>query len=116
MSNEINDSRQTNIPAVGETDLDDKDAINEATSDNTESTIDSSATYQDDLDYKDSNVDPIINEETTSPAEELQIPETEFRDELNKYVDDDTGTGDDDMRETIEDRDEGDDNAASATQ
>jgi hypothetical protein len=46
----------------------------------------------------------------------LRIPEEEFKNELDKYADDDIGTGDDDMRETIEDRDEDDDNSASAPQ
>jgi hypothetical protein len=73
----------------------------------------STRTYQDDLDYKDESVDPFINETTEDPADLLQIPSSEFKDELDKTVIDDLGNGDDDMRETIEDRDEGDDNAAS---
>jgi hypothetical protein len=106
-----NSTRQTDIPAIGETDLDDNDAHAELTAD-----TESNKLYQDDLDYKDSDTDPVIDELTDSPAEELGIPEDEFRNELDKYVDTDIGTGDDDMRETIEDRDEDDDNSASNTQ
>ena len=73
----------------------------------------SQRTYQDDFDNNEIDTDPIIDEETDSTANELGIPENEFKDELDKYADDDTGTGDDDMREAIEDRDEDDDNGAS---
>jgi hypothetical protein len=73
----------------------------------------STGTYQDDLDYEDESVDPFINETTEDPASLLQIPSSEFKDELDKIVIDDLGKGNDDMRETIEDRDEDDDNAAS---
>jgi hypothetical protein len=114
MVESFDDTRQDQMPALGETDLDDEDSLKDADTSNGASS--EGAIYQDDLDYKDSAVDPIINEETDDPADELGIPEDEYRDELNKYVDDDTGTGDDDMRETIEDRDEDDDNAASNSQ
>ena len=82
---------------------------------NDETNPNSQRTYQDDFDNNDTDTDtdPIIDEETGSPAEELGIPEKEFKDELDKYADDDSGTGDDDMREAIEDRDENDDNGAS---
>lgn len=116
MTNRTNDSRQTNIPALGETDLDDVNSIGNAASAAEKQNDDSTKVYQDDLNYKDSDIDPIINEDTESPADELQIPEDEYKDELNKFIDTDTGTGDDDMRETIEDRDEDDDNSASSTQ
>jgi hypothetical protein len=115
MSSPSDHKRQTDIPALGETDLDDPDSLAETSND--KNILDEEGrTYQDDLDYKDTDVDPIINEETDSPAEVLRIPEEEFKNELDKYADDDIGTGDDDMRETIEDRDEDDDNSASAPQ
>jgi hypothetical protein len=65
--------------------------------------------YQDDLDTGFDDTDPIIDEETDDPTEELGVPPAEFRDELDKYDIDDTGHGDDDMRETIEDYDDDDD-------
>lgn len=69
--------------------------------------------YQDSLDSGDDAIDPFANESTEDPADVLQIPSEEFKDELDKIAVDDLGRGDDDMRETIEDRDEADDNAAS---
>lgn len=60
--------------------------------------------YQDDLDADEDMVDPLMNEETDDPADTLQIPEEEFKDELDRIVLD--PFGDEDMRETIEDRDE----------
>jgi hypothetical protein len=72
----------------------------------------SSSTYQDDLDYEDSRTDPIMNELGEDPTEELGVPPEEFRDELGKYDTDDE-IDDDDSRETMEDLDEDDDNAAS---
>lgn len=112
------DERQTNLPAQGEANLESKNKNQYSdTNLNEEHAVPStSRTYQDDFDYKDNDTDPIIDEETDSPAVELGIPEVEFRDELDKYDVDDTGNEDDDMRETIEDRDEDDDNAASNTQ
>lgn len=107
MNNDTNDDlRQNQIPAIGETDLDEPSGDQNPDSRQ-------NPPYQDDLDYRDSDTDPIINEENDNPAEQLGIPEEEFRDELNKYEVSDIGEGDDDMRETIEDRDEDDDNAAS---
>lgn len=60
--------------------------------------------YQDDLDADEDMVDPLINEETDDPTDTLQIPEDEFKDELDRIVLD--PFGDEDMRETIEDQDE----------
>lgn len=104
------DNRQTNLPAEGETDLDDIDATT-----NNDITADPNTprTYQDDLDYKDSDTDPIIEEQTDNPADDLGVPENEYRDELNKYADDGTEVIDDDMREDLEDRDEADDSSGA---
>jgi hypothetical protein len=83
----------------------------------TEAADEDARTYQDDLDSSDEAVDSFANEATEDPAVELlQIPSEEYKDELDKTAIDDLGYGDDDMRETIEDRDEADDNAASGTQ
>jgi hypothetical protein len=85
--------------------------------DDTEVADEDARTYQDDLDSSDEAVDSFANEATEDPAVELlQIPSEEYKDELDKTAIDDLGYGDDDMRETIEDRDEADDNAASGTQ
>lgn len=62
--------------------------------------------YQDDLDTDDSFHDPIIDEETDDPTEELGVDPKEFKDELDKYDFDEEGNGDDDMREAIEDADD----------
>ena len=62
--------------------------------------------YQDDLDTDADAVDPIMDEETDDPTEELGVPPEEFRDELDKYAMDDLERQDDDMREAIEDADE----------
>ncbi len=62
--------------------------------------------YQDDLDTEDSITDPVIDEETDNPFEILQVPVEEFGAELDNIALDDLGQGNDDMRETIEDRDE----------
>jgi hypothetical protein len=61
--------------------------------------------YQDDLDTSGSITDPIIDEETDDPTEELGIDPKEFKKELDKYDFDEAGHGDDDMREEIESRD-----------
>lgn len=106
------DSRQTQLPAIGETDLDNQPAMTDPGED-FRSQGQTNRVYQDDLDYKDTDTDPIIDEENDNPAETLQIPEKEFRDELDKYVLSDTEQGNDDMREMIEDQDEDDDNSAS---
>lgn len=89
-------------------------ATSRAAINDTEDTGEQSRTYQDDLDGGDEDADPFANEATEDPAVDLlQIPSNEYKDELDKTVIDDLGNGDDDMRETIEDRDEDDDNAAS---
>lgn len=106
------ESRQARLPAEGETDLDETGAL----PDDTTPPAPTNRIYQDDLDYTDEDTDPIIEEETDNPADDLGIPEDEYRDELNKYADDGTEVIDDDMREALEDRDEQDDNAASAEQ
>lgn len=62
--------------------------------------------YQDDLDTDGKIHDPIIDEETDDPTEELGVNPKEFKDELDKYAFDEDGHGDDDMREAIEDADE----------
>ena len=62
--------------------------------------------YQDDLDTDANIKDPIIDEETDDPTEELGVDPKEFKDELDKYDFDEAGHGDDDMREEIEDRDD----------
>lgn len=62
--------------------------------------------YQDDLDSEDDISDPIINEETDDPTEELGVDSDEFKEELDKYDFDEGGHGDDDMREEIEDQDD----------
>jgi hypothetical protein len=106
------DIRQTQLPAVGEINLDNQPAMTDP-DDDFRSQGQTDRVYQDDLDYKDTDTDPVIDEQNDNPAETLQIPEQEFRDELDKYVVSDIGEGDDDMREMIEDQDEDDDNAAS---
>ncbi|MDB5186937.1 MAG: hypothetical protein JWM07_409 [Candidatus Saccharibacteria bacterium] len=78
-----------------------------------EDTGEQARTYQDAIDGGDNDTDPFANEVTEDPAGILQIPSEEFKDELDKTAIDDLGYGDDDMRETIEDRDEDDDNDAS---
>jgi hypothetical protein len=70
--------------------------------------------YQDDLTTDDNKADPIIDEETDDPTEELGVNRNEFKKELDKYDFDEAGHGDDDMREEIEDRDQdGDDHNTS---
>ncbi len=91
------DNRQINLPVEGETDLDDTA--------NAPHQTEELRIYQDDLDYKDSDTDPIIEELTDNPAEEFGIPEAEFKQELDKYAGDGEPE-DDDMREAIEDIDE----------
>jgi hypothetical protein len=67
--------------------------------------------YQDDLDVDKPDV--FMNEQGLSPAEELGIPEARYKEELDGLALDDLERGHEDMRETIEDRDEDDDNSAS---
>lgn len=71
-------------------------------------------TYQDDLDTE--KADEFMNEAGEQPAEEIGIPEDAFKEELDAIALDDLERGNEDMRETIEDRDEDDDNAASRPQ
>ena len=61
--------------------------------------------YQDDLDTSSKIRDPIMDEETDDPTEELGVNPKEFKKELDKYDFDEAGHGDDDMREEIESRD-----------
>lgn len=62
--------------------------------------------YQDDLDTSNSITDPIMDEESDDPTQELGIPQKEFKKELDKYALDEAGYEDDDRREAIEDADE----------
>jgi hypothetical protein len=41
--------------------------------------------YQDDFDTEFDDVDPILEEETDDPTEELGIPPDELKDELEKF-------------------------------
>ena len=70
--------------------------------------------YEEDLDERDADIDPLMHELNDDPTEELQVPPSEFKNEMDKIAIDDLGRGDDDMREMIEDRDEGDDTAGVA--
>jgi hypothetical protein len=69
--------------------------------------------YQDDLDTE--TPDPFINEMQLSPAEELGVNEKEYKEELDALALDDVEYDHEDMRETIEDRDEDDNNGASTS-
>ena len=69
--------------------------------------------YQDDLDTE--KPDPFANEMQLRPAEELGVPEEEYKKELDALSLDDLEHDHEDMRETIEDRDEDDNNAASTS-
>lgn len=62
--------------------------------------------YQDDLDTDSTIHDPIMDEETDDPTEELGVDPAEFKKELDKYDFDEAGHGEDDMREAIEDADD----------
>lgn len=62
--------------------------------------------YQDDFDTEDTAVDPVMQEENDDPIETFGIPPEEFRAELDDLDIDDTDSDKDDMRETIEDRDQ----------
>ena len=64
-------------------------------------------TYQDDLTTDDNAIDPIMDEETEDPAEEIGIPRDEFKEELDKLdFGDHLDKGDDDRREAFEDQEE----------
>jgi hypothetical protein len=59
-------------------------------------------TYQDDLTTDDSATDPIIDELNDDPTEALGVDPIEFKNELDKYVDEGNETDDEDRREDIE--------------
>jgi hypothetical protein len=59
-------------------------------------------TYQDDLNTDDTTTDPIIDELNDDPTEALGIDPKEFKNELDKYVDEGNDTDDEDRREDIE--------------
>lgn len=61
--------------------------------------------YQDEIDTDDNVNDHITQELTDDPTQELGVNPNEFRDELNKYVDDGNDTDNEDRREDIEDID-----------
>ncbi len=64
--------------------------------------------YQEDLDDEPDTIDPVMDEQNEDITEELNIPEDEMRDELDKL---DSDTDDDDARENVEDLDEDDEEA-----
>lgn len=64
--------------------------------------------YQDDLDTSSSIKDPIMDEESDDPTEELGVNPKEFKNELDKYDFGNGGGGGDDRREQLEDLDEDD--------
>jgi hypothetical protein len=68
--------------------------------------------YQDELDTDETIVDQATLDETDDPVETFGVPEEEFKDELDGLAVDENS--DDDIRESIEDADEEDDNSASA--
>lgn len=79
--------------------------------------------YQDDLTTDDNATDPVMDEENDNPADELGIPEEEYKDELDKEVGDeeeDQNSKDvdvqDDRREYVEDQfDDNDTDARTGT-
>lgn len=92
----------------------DPDASNGTTDSTTDvQDLDDYTTYEHDLNDDDNRPDPIIDEETDDPTEGFGIPPDEFKDELDKQATDEGNVDQEDMRETIEDQDEDDDNAAS---
>ena len=83
--------------------------------------------FQDDVTIDDSTIDPLMVEENDDPTEDLQIPASEFRAELDQYADSSGGRSEsmaeddmfshgtaDDRREMIEDMDENDEKRALA--
>src|SRR4051812_44683932 len=68
--------------------------------------------YQDDLDTSSSIHDPVIDEETDDPTEELGVDPNEFKKELDQYVfgdaglASDSGKQSDDRMEQLEDIDQ----------
>lgn len=67
--------------------------------------------YQDDLDTDKSDI--FMDETGDDPARELGVDADEYKEELDKIALDDVEHDHEDMRETIEDKDEADDNPAS---
>lgn len=61
--------------------------------------------YQDEIDTDDNVNDHVTEELTDDPTKELGVNPNEFRDELNKYVDDGNDNDNEDRREDIEDID-----------
>jgi len=68
--------------------------------------------YQDDLDTDETMVDNATIDETDDPVETFGVPQDEYKDQLDGLAIDENE--DDDIRESIEDADEDDDNSASA--
>ena len=62
--------------------------------------------YQDDLDTSSSISDPVMDEETDDPTEELGVDPKEFKKELDQYDVDDGDDENDDRREQLEDLDQ----------
>lgn len=76
---------------------------------------DDEAVYQDDLNYANDAVDSFSDEATDDPTEELRVPPEEFKEEMDKLALDDREDDNEDLRETLEDRDEADDSPASSS-
>lgn len=70
-------------------------------------------TYQDDLDTAPEATDPVMDEETDTPAEELGVPQAAYSEEMNQP----TGFSErpDDSREDTEDMDEDGDDDSKGT-
>lgn len=70
--------------------------------------------YQDDLTTDDNAADPIMQEEGEDPSEELGVPPSELKNELDKEFDDEDEPDDnnidvhDDEREYVEDQNDTD--------
>ena len=56
--------------------------------------------YQDDLDTSSAIVDPIMDEESDDPTEELGVDPKEFKKELDQYAFDDVMKRDDEVGDT----------------
>ena len=70
--------------------------------------------YQDDLDTSSKTHDPIMDEETDDPTEELGVNPKEFKKELDKYDTENADADDpesDDRREELEDYDQDSDDS-----
>lgn len=79
-------------------------------------------TYQDDLTTDDNATDPLMDEDHDNPADELGIPEDEYKDELEKELSDEDEDQNsnrvdiqDDQREYTEDQFELDDDSDART-